>query len=200
MRVRRQPFVRMLDDDQLAIADQAGAGIDHDAVGGRQDRLACAAGDVDALLGLVAADIAADDLALRRPAPSRCSDDRRCRPHGRCWHGCRRSRRRGGCGGSSARARRRRHRPRRTQAQALPDFDRVRVADAVPRRHVLVAKAEAEGDSVKRFAGAHDMHGARGNGRRRGARDGRAGAGGTGRTRRRAIVIAPRNARMTTRR
>jgi hypothetical protein len=36
VRVGGQPFLGMLDDDQLAVADQAGAGIHHDAIGGRR--------------------------------------------------------------------------------------------------------------------------------------------------------------------
>src|SRR5690606_5725710 len=49
--VGRQPLFVVLDDDQLAIAHQARARIDHDAVGGRVHRLAGGAADVDTLAG-----------------------------------------------------------------------------------------------------------------------------------------------------
>jgi hypothetical protein len=91
VRIGRQPFLGMLDDDQLAVTDQARAGIDHDAIGGRLHVLSGAAGDVDALPRLVAGDVAADQLALRGPAPRGPSASRR-----------------GGGGAAARRARRRR--------------------------------------------------------------------------------------------
>src|SRR5690606_21557735 len=58
----------VLDDDQLAIAHQARARIDHDAVGGRVHRLAGGAADVDTLAGGVAFDIGGD----HRPCAGHC--------------------------------------------------------------------------------------------------------------------------------
>ncbi|KAG0767193.1 hypothetical protein G6F22_017688 [Rhizopus arrhizus] len=67
--IGRQPLVAVLDDDQLAVADQAGAGIHHHAIGRGLHRLAAGAGDVDALLGRVAGHVTANDRAIGRPAP-----------------------------------------------------------------------------------------------------------------------------------
>src|ERR1700722_19742084 len=61
--IGRQPLVAVLDDDQLAVADQAGAGVHHHTVGGGLDRLAAGTGDVHALLGRIAGNVAAGDPA-----------------------------------------------------------------------------------------------------------------------------------------
>src|SRR5690606_33748533 len=75
--VGRQPLFVVLDDDQLAIAHQARARIDHDAVGGRVHRLAGGAADVDTLAGGVAFDIGGDHRPLRRPLPADAAGHRR---------------------------------------------------------------------------------------------------------------------------
>jgi len=75
VRVRRQPFVGMLDDHQLAVTDEAGARIHDHAIGSSDHRLARAAADVDALLRLITGDIATHDVAVGGPAPVRTAGD-----------------------------------------------------------------------------------------------------------------------------
>src|SRR5690606_24602985 len=77
--VGRQPVLVVLDDDQLAVADQAGAGIHHHAVGRGDHRLAAAAADVDALAGVVAGDEGPKQHALRGPAPGEAAAGRHAR-------------------------------------------------------------------------------------------------------------------------
>ncbi len=80
MAVRRQPFVRMFDDDQLAVADQTGTRIHNHAIGRGQHRISSIAGDIKPLPGGVAGHETTDDIARGRPTPAwaanRCSDRR----------------------------------------------------------------------------------------------------------------------------
>ena len=63
VRVGGEPLIVVLDDDQLTVADQSGTGVNNDAIGSRNHRLPGAAGDVDALLCLIAGHETANDLS-----------------------------------------------------------------------------------------------------------------------------------------
>src|SRR3546814_9617568 len=66
----RESFVIVLDDHQLAVADQARTRIHHHPARGRAHRLAAGPGDVDALPGRVARAVGADELPLGGPTPA----------------------------------------------------------------------------------------------------------------------------------
>src|SRR5690554_2547372 len=67
--VGREPLLVVLDDDELAVADQARARVHDHAVAGGAHRLPGGTGDADALLRRVALDVTADQLAVGGPAP-----------------------------------------------------------------------------------------------------------------------------------
>src|SRR4249919_2464527 len=62
-----QPRVVVLDDDQLAVSDQAGTGIHHDAVCRGADGLSRLAGDVDALAGRLTGHVTRGNRSVGRP-------------------------------------------------------------------------------------------------------------------------------------
>ena len=68
--VRRQERRVVLDDDELAVADQTVAAVHDRSIGGGTHRRTGGAGDVDALPYRIAGDVGANDLAVRRPAPA----------------------------------------------------------------------------------------------------------------------------------
>src|SRR5690606_28043022 len=72
-----EPLLVVLDDDELAVADQARTRIHHHAVAGGAHRCAGAAGQADALPGRVALDVPADELPVRGPAPGHGTGGRR---------------------------------------------------------------------------------------------------------------------------
>ena len=148
-----QPLVAVLEDHQLAVADQAGTGIHHHPVGGGAHRLPALAGDVDALPGGIAIGEARHHHPIRRPAPAdvagRGNDHRR-----RC--GRLRNHRRTGLR-RRPRGRPRRHPalPARVQAQALPGMDGVGRRDVVPQRQVERGQSVFGGDAVHVLTALH---------------------------------------------
>ena len=158
VRVSGNPFIAVLDDQQLAIADQPGPGIDHGAVRGGGDVLAVAAGDVDALIGFITGDVTADDFTLCRPLPGdvrqhrnrrldryRLADRNGLAQHRFLIGQCRRALGRLGS----------RCCCRRGQTQLLADLNRVGFFDAVPGRDIPVVQAGAERDAEDRITGLH---------------------------------------------
>jgi len=91
-----QKLIVVLDDDQLAVANQSGTGIHHDAAGCGMHDLTCRPGDIDALTRGIARHETADDITRSRPAPDRCTAAHR-------GGGCSRHRRRGSIDRRSAR-------------------------------------------------------------------------------------------------
>src|SRR5690554_1250314 len=166
--IGRQPLLVVLDDDQLAVADQARTRIHHHAVAGSVHRLPGRTRDADALARGIAVDIAADQLAVGGPAPS---DRTACRRRaGRLRRSLRRLdgpatavhyRARASAGAAAGRvgragaARAAAGSRRRIQPQRLPRVDRVRRLDAVPHRQVECADAVVHGKTVDGVAPAH---------------------------------------------
>lgn len=67
--VGRQKSVAVLDDDEVAVAQQTAAGVNHLAIGSNQHGIAGSATDVDALVFARVVAEASNDVALMRPVP-----------------------------------------------------------------------------------------------------------------------------------